>query len=88
MGTLSASFFALIFQGDTIDSIINNNPEQKLNEYMVIMNSIVGDTNIQTNISFLTAFIFSGMAGISILWLVICAMVFGGAMDGIGALKR
>ena len=90
LGTLSASFFALIFQGDTIDSIINNNPDQKLNEYMVIMNSIVGDTNIQTNINFLDELLYSsGMAGmLDTVWLVICAMVFGGAMDGIGALKK
>ena len=90
LGTLSASFFALIFQGDIIDSIIKTNPEQKLNEYMVIMNSIVGETNIETNVNFLNELLYSsGMAGmLDTIWLVICAMVFGGTMDGIGALKK
>ena len=54
------------------------------------MNSIVGETNIETNISFLDELLSSsGMAGmLDTVWLVICAMVFGGVMDGIGALKK
>ena len=54
------------------------------------MNSIVGETNIETNINFLNELLYSGgMAGmLDTVWLVICAMVFGGAMDGIGALKK
>tara|TARA_Y100000813_G_scaffold198434_1_gene186601 strand:+ start:1534 stop:2985 length:1452 start_codon:yes stop_codon:yes gene_type:complete len=90
LGTLSASFFALIFQDDIIDSIIKSNPNQQLNEYMVIMNSIVGETNIETNVNFLNELLYSGgMAGmLDTVWLVICAMVFGGTMDGIGALKK
>ena len=90
LGTLSASFFALIFQGDIIDSIIKTNTNQQLNEYMVIMNSIVGETKIETNVNFLNELLYSGgMAGmLDTIWLVICAMVFGGTMDGIGALKK
>ena len=43
-----------------------------------------------TNISFLDELLSSnGMAGmLDTVWLVICAMVFGGVMDGIGALKK
>ena len=90
LGTLSASFFALIFQGDIIDSIIKTNTNQQLNEYMVVMNSIVGETKIETNVNFLNELLYSGgMAGmLDTIWLVICAMVFGGTMDGIGALKK
>ena len=90
LGTIFAAIFSLLFQNDIIAGIIKNNPEQDLNEYMVIMNSIVGETNIETNISFLDELLSSGgMAGmLDTVWLVICAMVFGGVMDGIGALKK
>ena len=90
LGTLSSSFFALIFQSDIIDSIIKTNPNQQLNEYMVVMNSIVGETKIETNVNFLNELLYSGGMGgmLDTIWLVICAMVFGGTMDGIGALKK
>ena len=90
LGTILAAIFSLLFQNDIIVGIIKNNPEQDLNEYMVIMNSIIGETNIDTNISFLDELLSSnGMAGmLDTVWLVICAMVFGGVMDGIGALKK
>ena len=90
LGTILAAIFSLLFQNDIIVGIIKNNPEQDLNEYMVVMNSIIGETNIDTNISFLDELLSSnGMAGmLDTVWLVICAMVFGGVMDGIGALKK
>ena len=90
LGTIFAAIFSLLFQNDIIAGIIKNNPEQDLNEYMVVMNSIIGETNIDTNISFLDELLSSnGMAGmLDTVWLVICAMVFGGVMDGIGALKK
>jgi len=90
LGTISAAIFSLLFQKDVINAIIQNSPEQNLNEYMVIMNSIVGETNIETNISVLDELLSSsGMAGmLDTVWLVICAMIFGGVMDGIGALKK
>ena len=53
------------------------------------MDSIVTKTSIETNSLFLTElFTSGGMSGmLNTIWLVICAMIFGGSMEAVGALK-
>jgi NhaC family Na+:H+ antiporter len=79
--------FTLIFQNDLILRFIN---ESDLNTYQIIINSIVSNTSIQTDNIFLTELFNSeGMKGmLNTIWLVISAMIFGGVMESIGALKR
>lgn len=54
------------------------------------MNAITVNTSIPTeNETLKDLFSASGMAGMmGTIWLIVCAMVFGGIMDGIGALSR
>ena len=54
------------------------------------MNSIVSKTIIETNTPFLNdLFTSGGMSGmLDTIWLVICAMIFGGVMEAIGALRK
>ena len=54
------------------------------------MDSIVTQTTIETNTLFLNElFTSGGMSGmLDTIWLVICAMIFGGVMESIGALNR
>ena len=53
------------------------------------MDAIVSETSIETNTLFLNELLSSGgMSGmLDTIWLVICAMIFGGTMEAIGALK-
>ena len=53
------------------------------------MDSIIAKTTIQTNSIFLDELLTSGgMSGmLNTIWLVICAMIFGGVMEAIGALR-
>ena len=53
------------------------------------MDSIVSKTTIETNTLLLNELLTSGgMSGmLDTIWLVICAMIFGGVMEAIGALK-
>ena len=58
--------------------------------YRAIMNSITISTEINTSNTLLNdLFTSGGMEGmLGTIWLIICAMVFGGIMDAIGALER
>lgn len=83
IGVLLAAVFAFIFQPE----ILNNLSESKMG---AIINSIFTDTNIETDNEKLND-LFSSDGMIGMLWtilLIICAMVFGGVMDAIGALAR
>ncbi|AOW18543.1 Na+/H+ antiporter NhaC [Polaribacter vadi] len=83
VGVLLAAVFAFIFQGDVLESLSTS-------KFQAIINSILVDTNIQTDDEKLSELFSSGgMNGM--LWtifLIICAMVFGGVMDAIGALAK
>ena len=87
VGVITASIFFLIFQNELIVKLVN---ELGINRYQIIMNSIVSETNIQTDILFLSELFNSdGMKGmLNTIWLVISAMIFGGVMESIGALKK
>ena len=89
VGTLAAALFTLIFQSELIDNIINQNANIGVSTYTIIMDSIVSKTTIETNTLFLNELLTSGgMSGmLDTIWLVICAMIFGGVMEAIGALK-
>lgn len=82
-GVILAGLFAFIFQPDILDHLDDS-------KFQSIFNSILTDTQIATDNDRLNdLFSSGGMKGM--LWtiyLIICAMVFGGIMDGIGALAR
>ena len=82
-GVFLAAIFAFIFQPD----ILNGLGDSKLS---AIITSVFTDTQITTeNEKLNDLFSAGGMKGM--LWtiyLILCAMVFGGIMDGIGALAR
>ncbi|NGZ90657.1 Na+/H+ antiporter NhaC [Psychroflexus maritimus] len=89
LGTLFAAVFALIFQPDLVS--LAGGGEKDINSmYKGIINSITTDVVIPTELTSLEKlFSSSGMAGmLGTIWLIICAMVFGGVMDAIGALTK
>ena len=83
IGVTLAAIFAFIFQPE----ILNELAETKIG---AITNAIITDTSIVTdNPKLNDLFSSGGMNGM--LWtiyLICCAMVFGGVMDAIGALAR
>ncbi len=82
-GVLLAALFAFIFQSEILSSLTDSN-------FRSIINAIFVDTEITTDNEKLNdLFSSGGMKGM--LWtifLIVCAMVFGGVMDAIGALAR
>ena len=89
IGTVLGAVFALFFQIDTISQISGGNNNIS-DVYKVILNSITVETEIESGNKILNELFSSGgMKGmLNTIWLVICAMVFGGIMEAIGALKR
>ncbi|WP_421809533.1 Na+/H+ antiporter NhaC [Flagellimonas sp.] len=90
IGTLLGGAFALIFQSDIVTSISGSENLTFESGYKGILNAITVDTSIATDDPALNdLFSSGGMAGmLDTIWLIVCAMVFGGIMDGIGALER
>ncbi|MBW8241325.1 Na+/H+ antiporter NhaC [Muricauda oceani] len=89
-GTLLGGVFAIIFQPDIVANIGGGTALNFETGYKGILNAITVDTEIATNDPALNdLFSSGGMSGmLGTIWLIVCAMVFGGIMDGIGALER
>lgn len=83
MSTLIAVIFALIFQPEVLSEIADGNL------FKGAMQSIYGSTSVSTNSPMLTSLVATrGMAGMmNTIWLIICAMCFGGAMEAGGMVR-
>jgi NhaC family Na+:H+ antiporter len=90
IGTLLGGVFALIFQPDVVANITGAKELNFETGYKGILNAITVTTSVPTdNPALNDLFEADGMAGmLKTIWLIVCAMVFGGIMDGIGALSR
>ena len=90
VGTLLGGVFALIFQPGVVAGITGATQLDFESGYKGILNAITVSTSIETDNTALNAlFTAKGMNGmLGTIWLIVCAMVFGGIMDGIGALSR
>ncbi len=97
-GILLGAMFAAIFQQDLLLNLANKITGEEAtsltlkNMYLVCMQSIGNDITILTGNPVLDdkeLFSSGGMTGmLSTIELIICAMVFGGSMQAIGALRR
>lgn len=89
-GTLLGAIFAIFFQPDVIAQAAGETEFSFNSAYRGIMNAITVETSIATeNETLVKLFTSGGMAKmVGTIWLIICAMVFGGIMDAIGALAK
>tara|TARA_B110000967_G_scaffold209907_1_gene268493 strand:- start:1417 stop:2853 length:1437 start_codon:yes stop_codon:yes gene_type:complete len=83
VGTLLGCIAAVIFQPDIISGGISD-------IYKQLMTAITTGVEVETSSDKLNdLFSAGGMSGmLGTIWLIICAMVFGGVMEAIGALAR
>ena len=90
IGTLLGAVAAIIFQPEVIRQISGADNLTFISGYKGIMQAITVDTSVVTdNENLNDLFSSGGMAGmLGTIWLIICAMVFGGIMEAIGALAR
>lgn len=87
-GTLLGAMAALIFQPSVVATIGGSDQLDFISGYKGVMNAITVETAVTTENEVLSdLFSSGGMAGmLGTIWLIVCAMVFGGVMDAIGAL--
>ena len=90
VGTLLGAVAALFFQPGIVAQIAGTTDLNFISGYRGVMQAITVDTAIETdNKNLNDLFSSGGMAGmLGTIWLIICAMVFGGIMEAIGALAR
>ncbi len=88
IGTLMGAGAALIFQPGIVAQIAGVTDLTFISGYKGIMQAITVETSVITDNEDLNdLFSAGGMAGmLGTIWLIICAMVFGGIMEAIGAL--
>ncbi len=83
IGTILGAISAILFQEKAIFTISESNAQSVLLNYKVILQSMFGKINIGGDL--LSS---SGMFGmLNTIWLIICAMIFGGVMEKSGFLK-
>ncbi len=90
IGTIGGALLALIFQPDIVVQISGESELTFVSAYKGIINAISGPAGIATNKEELVdLFKSKGMAGmLNTIWLILCAMTFGGFMEAIGALDK
>ena len=90
IGTLLAAVFAVIFQPHILNQIAGVETMTFKSAYKGVMDAVTGKVVIPTeNKTLADLFTSGGMQKmLGTIWLIICAMVFGGIMDAIGALAR
>jgi Na+:H+ antiporter, NhaC family len=90
VGSLLGGLFAIIFQPQIVTQIsgIANDPLKS--SFIAVMKAMAMTTSIQTDNQMINELLTSGgMAGmLNTIWLILCAMIFGGVMESSGLLKR
>ena len=83
LSTLLAVVFALVFQNDVLGEIADGDL------FKGAMQSVYGSTSIPTDSQLLTDLVATrGMAGMmGTIWLILCAMCFGGTMEAGGMVR-
>ncbi len=90
VGTLLAGIVAVFTQPEIIKKLSREDIITFNSAYKTIMDAMTVDLVIETSNKELNGlFTSGGMSGmLNTIWLVICAMVFGGVMEAIGALSK
>lgn len=88
LSTLLAGVFAIIFQPDLLSEIAGATTNGIDSIFKGLMMTFYGKTTLQTDNTVLTELVATrGMAGMmNTVWLILCAMCFGGAMTASGML--
>lgn len=88
IGTLGGALFAVIFQRDLLLDLAGGASMKGI--YRVVLESMGSGVSVTTGNATVDELLSAkGMAGmLKTIWLILCAMTFGGAMEGTGMLQR
>lgn len=87
-GTLLGGLFAIIFQPQAIAQV--SGQSGAFGAYIAVMKAMYTNVSVTTDNDMVNGLLSTGgMAGmLNTIWLIICAMIFGGVMESAGMLKR
>lgn len=88
-GTLLAALLAVIYQPHILKEVAATGGSFTKQAYIAIMKTMFGTVSVTTDNQAVNELLMTrGMAGmLNTVWLIICAMVFGGIMEACGMLK-
>lgn len=88
-GALLGGVFALIFQPEIIAEVANEQGDFSYIGFKAVMMALFGEIGVVTDNAIVNELLVTrGMGGmLNTIWLIICAMVFGGIMEESGMLK-
>lgn len=88
-GALLGGVFALIFQPDIITRVVGEEGSFSYIGFKGVMMALFGKISVVTENALVNELLATrGMAGmLNTIWLIVCAMVFGGIMEESGMLK-
>lgn len=90
VGALLGGLFAVIFQPKVIDQVSGIDGDYVKSSFVAVMNALSTTIHVQTDNAEINDLLTGkGMYGmLNTVWLIICAMIFGGVMESCGLLKR
>jgi Na+:H+ antiporter, NhaC family len=90
IGTLAGALCALIFQPHIIEQVSGISDRFHTAAYIAIMKSMYTQINVDTPNEMVNSLLATGgMRGmLNTVWLIMCAMIFGGIMESSGLLQR
>lgn len=82
-GALLGGLFAIIFQPQVVNQVSGISTDYMKSSFVAVMDALSGPIRIQTDNAMITDLLkANGMAGmLNTIWLIMCAMIFGGAME-------
>ncbi len=90
LGVLAGGVFAVIFQPQLIEQVSGISGNYAEASYKAVIQAVYGEIQITTPVSEVNdLFVTHGMSGMLLtIWLILSAMIFGGAMESGGMLER
>ncbi len=90
VGALLGGVFAVVFQPNVVNQVSGIHNHYTLSSFKAVMNALSSTIHITTNNQAINELLTGkGMAGmLNTVWLIICAMIFGGTMESCGLLHR
>ena len=89
-GTLFGGLYAMVFQPGIIEEVSGISGNYLQASYVSVMNAMTTDVAITTGNATMDSLLSTGgMYGmLNTIWLILCAMIFGGVMETCGFLER
>jgi NhaC family Na+:H+ antiporter len=88
-GARLRGLFAIIFQPQIVDQVSGVSGNYVKSSFIAVMNALSTTVDIKTDNVMITELLTSkGMGGMmNTIWLILCAMIFGGTMESSGMLR-